>query len=105
MQFLVIQNNRLLKMSILSTKNSQAIIWGETLLLIFILCVTKDGRRFLIEMQNDFCADNATKAFTEFCRLIARWDAEVIHPKKRLGIKKRQRNQENAHEQARPTMG
>jgi hypothetical protein len=30
-------------------------------------------------MQNDFRADYATKAFTEFCRLIAHWDAETIH--------------------------
>jgi hypothetical protein len=47
--------------------------------IVDILCETGKGRRFLIEMQNDFRADYATKAFTEFCRLIAHWDAEVIH--------------------------
>ena len=30
-------------------------------------------------MQNGFRDDYATNAFTEFCRLIAHWDAEVIH--------------------------
>ena len=30
-------------------------------------------------MQNGFRDDYETNAFTEFCRLIAHWDAEVIH--------------------------
>jgi hypothetical protein len=48
---------------------------------IDILCETGKGQRFLIEIQNDFDADYATKAFTELCRLIAHWDAKVIHQK------------------------
>lgn len=46
-----------------------------------ILCQTKNDRRFLLEMQNDFRSDYANKALTELCRLIAHWDAQVVHQK------------------------
>ncbi len=59
--------------------------------IVDILCETGAGRRFLIEMQNDFRADYATKAFTEFCRLIAHWDAEVIHQEVTEASRKRAR--------------
>jgi hypothetical protein len=44
-----------------------------------VLCETVKGRRFLLEMQNDYRADYATKALVELCRLIADWDAKVVH--------------------------
>lgn len=47
--------------------------------IVDMLCESAGGRRFLIEMQNDFRVNYATKAFTEFCRLIAYWDADTIH--------------------------
>lgn len=46
-----------------------------------ILCQAKNDRRFLLEMQNDFRSDYANKALTELCRLIAHWDAQVVHQK------------------------
>lgn len=44
-----------------------------------VLCQSKSGKRFLIEMQNDFRADYMNKAFSEFSRLIAQWDAQIVH--------------------------
>ena len=59
--------------------------------IVDLLCEAKNGRRFLIEMQNDFRADYATKVFTEFCRLIAHWDSKVIDQKVSEETKKRAR--------------
>ena len=44
-----------------------------------VLCESIGGKRFLIEMQNDFRSDYTTKAFTEFSRLISQWDAHIVH--------------------------
>ena len=49
--------------------------------IVDILCETRNDQRFLIEMQNDYGADYASKAFVELCRLVAHWDSEVIHQK------------------------
>lgn len=62
--------------------------------IVDILCETQDNRRFLVEMQNDFRADYATKAFTEFCRLIAHWDAETIRQEVTEESRKRARASE-----------
>ena len=43
--------------------------------IVVILCETGNGQRFLIEVQNDYRADYASKAFVELCRLVAHWDS------------------------------
>ncbi len=53
--------------------------------MVDILCETKTGWRFLIQIrnyQNDGREDYTARAFMELCRLISHWDAEVIHQEK-----------------------
>lgn len=71
-------NNEIMNVSFLDKELPSHSQFGRDFI-VDILCETRTGRRFLVEMQNDFRGDYATKAFTEFCRLIAHWDAEVIH--------------------------
>lgn len=44
-----------------------------------VLCQAATGERFLLEMQNNFQGDYATKALVELCRMIASWDVQSIH--------------------------
>jgi hypothetical protein len=62
----------------LKTELPSAEIIGKDFI-VDILCETEDGKRFIIEMQNDYRGDYANKAIVEFCRLIAYWDQETIH--------------------------
>ena len=59
-----------------------------------VLCESTGGKRFLIEMQNDFRADYTGKAFTEFSRLIAQWDAQIVHQEVNEQTRKRARANE-----------
>ena len=59
-----------------------------------VLCESTGGKRFLIEMQNDFRADYTAKAFTEFSRLIAQWDAQIVHQEVNEQTRKRARANE-----------
>jgi hypothetical protein len=44
-----------------------------------IVCQTLNNRYFLIEMQNDYTADYADKAYVEFSRFLAKIDGEKLH--------------------------
>jgi len=55
-----------------------------------IVCKTQNDRYFLVEMQNDYTADYADKAYVEFARFLSRIDGEKIHDLS-MGDRKRRR--------------
>jgi len=55
-----------------------------------IVCKTRNDRYFLVEMQNDYTADYADKAYVEFTRFLSRIDGEKIHDLS-MGDRKRRR--------------